>query len=202
MIKKYSLLALETALNHALSLDADISTKMGCLEDKTLKVIISPLDVYFFMHIKDGKFHLKEAISYLPDTTIHSTPLGLIRLSLLPASKARSLFNDSIRLTGDVETGQQVKQLFDSLEIDWEGHLARFTGDVIAHQIGSMFRSTKAFTAHFHDSMRKNTTEYVQEELRILPTALELKNFYEDIDALALAVERLAARVRILSESS
>ena len=43
-------------------------------------------------------------------------------------------------MTGDVELGQQVKTLFDEIDIDWEGHLARFTGDVVAFQVGSLFR--------------------------------------------------------------
>lgn len=202
MIKKYSLKTLEVALNHALNLDADIHTKMQVLEGKTLKIIISPLDVYFFMHIEEGRMCLLDEVSYPIDTTIHSSPLGLIRLSLLPVSKARSLFNDSIRMSGDIETGQQIKQLFDSLEIDWEGHLARFTGDVIAHQVGSMLTRGQSFAEHLHDSMQKNTTEYLQEELRVLPTAEELKNFYEDIDTLLLDVERLEAQIRLLDTSS
>jgi ubiquinone biosynthesis protein UbiJ len=202
MIKKYSLKLLETALNHGLNLDEDIHTKMQCLEGKTLKIIIAPLDVYFFIHIEDGKMCLLDEVSFEVDTTIHSSPLGLIRLSLLPVSKARSLFNDSIRMTGDIEVGQHIKQLFDGLEIDWEGHLARFTGDVIAHQIGSIFSRGQAFGEHVQDSMRKNTSEYLQEELRVLPTAEELKNFYEDVDKLRLDVERMEAQIQFLRTPS
>ena len=60
-----------------------------------------------------------------PDTTIESSPLGLIRLSLLPVSKARSLFHDEVVITGDIQLGQQIKKLFDAIDIDWEGHIAR-----------------------------------------------------------------------------
>ena len=200
MLKKYSLKALQTAINHALSLDAQMPAKIAALEGKALKIIIAPLDVYFYIHFNQLQMQLLDEYNDVVDTTIHSNPLGLIRLSLLPASKARSLFNDKIRLTGDVETGQKVKQLFDELDIDWEGHLAHFTGDVVAHQIGSLFRKGRDFTAHLNESMRLNTKDYLQEELRLLPTQQELLDFYHDIDVLALRVERLQARIALMDK--
>jgi len=200
MLKKYSLKALQTAINHALALDQNMPSKIAVLEGKRLKIIIAPLDVYFYIHFHQGELLLLDEYQGEPDTTIHSNPLGLIRLSLLPASRARSLFNDKIRLSGDVETGQQVKALFDALDIDWEGHLAHFTGDVVAHQLGSLFRKGRDFSTHFRESMRLNTRDYLQEEARLLPTRDELQDFYEDVDTLALQVERLAARVALMDK--
>ena len=132
------------------------------------------------------------------DTIIHSNPIGLIRLSLLPASKARSLFNDKIRMSGDIELGQQVKKLFDDMDIDWEGHLAHFTGDVVAHQIGSFVRKGMEFKKQFSHSMRHNMTEYLQEELRVFPSRNELDDFFNDVDELSLNVERLQAHINQL----
>ncbi|MCK1850929.1 YihY/virulence factor BrkB family protein, partial [Legionella pneumophila] len=34
------------------------------------------------------------------------------------------------------------------IDIDWEGHLAHFTGDVVAHQIGSFVRKGLEFKNH------------------------------------------------------
>lgn len=133
-----------------------------------------------------------------PDTIIHSSPLGLIRLSFLPASKARSLFNDKIRLSGDVELGQAVKNLFDELDIDWEGHLAHFTGDVVAHQVGSLFRQGLAFKKQLQESLHLNMSDYLHEELRAFPSREEINDFFNDIDQLALDVERLQAHVNQL----
>jgi ubiquinone biosynthesis protein UbiJ len=199
MLKKYSLKALQKAIQHAMALDIDISRKMSVLNGKVLKIILAPLDVYFYMHFEQNQLYLLAEYEAEADTTIYSSPLGLIRLSLLPASEARSIFNDKIRITGDLETGQQVKQLFDSLEIDWEGHLAHFTGDVVAHQLGEWFRKGRAFTEGLGESMRLNTQEYLQEELSVLPTNYELQDFYTSVDELTHAVERLQARMQLLS---
>ena len=198
MLKKYSLKALQKAINVAMSLDKDMPTKINALDKKVIEMIITPLNVNFFIQFADGEICLFDEYEGHADTIIHSNPIGLIRLSLLPASKARSLFNDKIRMSGDIELGQQVKQLFDSLDIDWEGHLAHFTGDVVAHQIGSFVRKGIEFKKHLSESMRLNVAEYVQEELRICPSKNELDDFFNDVDELAITVERLQAHVNQL----
>ncbi len=49
MIKKYSLSVLQGAINHALALDESLPSKMQTLQGKVLEIIISPLNVNFFM---------------------------------------------------------------------------------------------------------------------------------------------------------
>lgn len=195
ILKQYSLKALEKAINHAMALDEQLPEKMSSLDGKTLEMIISPLEINFYILFTEGHLKLLDNIEGAPNTTIYSSPIGLIRLSLLPASKARSLFNDKIKIEGDLEFGQQVKKLFDNIDIDWEGHLAQFTGDVVAHQIGSIFRKGRDFTKRFNHSMRMNVTEYLQEELRCFPSRPEIEDFIYDVDELSLRVERLNARI-------
>lgn len=195
MFKKYSLKALEKAINHAMSLDELMPEKLQQLDGKVLELVISPLNIGFFIQFKDHKMWLLDHYEGQADTIIHSSPVGLIRLSLLPASKARSLFNDKIRISGDIELGQKVKQLFDGIDIEWEGHLAQFTGDVVAHQVGNWVRKGMDFQQQLLQSMRWNTTEYLQEELRVTPSKNEMDDFFNDVDALSLDVERLQAHI-------
>lgn len=195
MLKRYSLKALQHALNKALALDEQWPNKTQELHGRVVHLVIAPLDVSFFIRFSDGQLQLLDEYDGEVDTTIRSSPLGLIRLSVLPASKARSLFNDKVRISGDIELGQKIKQLFDGLDIDWEGHLAHFTGDVVAYQVGSLLRKGFSFTQGVGDSMRQNVSEFLQEELSVTPSAEELADFYSDVDQLSLAVERLQARI-------
>lgn len=196
MIKKYSLKALEKAINYALRMDEDLPQKMKPLQGRVVAVVIAPLGVRFFILFEDRGLRLRDAFEGTVDTTIHSSPLGLIRLSFLPASQARSLFNEKIRLTGDVELGQEVKKLFDALDIDWEGHLAQFTGDVCAHQIGSLFKKASQFHQRLGQSLRHNSREYVQEERQLLPSREEVEDFFAEVDEARLEVERLEAQLK------
>ncbi len=201
MIKKYSLKVLQKAINHALALDPSMPEKIMALEGKVLKVIIAPLTVSFYIHFTAQQIELLPYYESEPDTIIQSSPLGLIRLSFLPASQARSLFNDQIKLLGDVELGHRIKKLFDELDIDWEGHLALFTGDVVAYQFGSLLRNGLRFKKQVTNTFSENFNDYVHEELRIFPPREEIEDFYHDIDALALDVERLAAQINQLKVS-
>jgi ubiquinone biosynthesis accessory factor UbiJ len=202
MLKKYSLKTLQKATNAALSLDEHMPEKLQALDSNVLKIMITPLNVHFFIRFANQEILLLENYEGTPDTIIHSSPIGLIRLSLLPTSKARSLFNDKVHMSGDIELGQQVKQLFDQIDIDWEGHLAQFTGDVVAHQIGSLVRKGIHFKNHINESMRLNISEYLQEELSLVPSRNELDDFFNDIDALSLDVERLTAHINQLMSSN
>ncbi len=198
MIKKYSLLALQKAINHALALDPSMPAKIQSLQGHVLQIIISPLNVYFFIAFEQGQLRLLDQYNEHPDTIIHSSPLGLIRLSLLPASRVRSLFNDKIRMSGNIELGQRVKQLIDELDIDWEGHLALFTGDVVAHQVGSFVRQGLRFKRQISNSLRHNVTDFLQEESRTFPPREEVNNFFHDVDILSMDTERLAAHINQL----
>ncbi|HAT8717895.1 TPA: hypothetical protein JBA90_13465 [Legionella pneumophila subsp. pneumophila] len=198
MLKEYSLKALQTAINQAMKLDEQMPQKIQKLDGKTLEMVITPLNVNFYIRFKGSEMQLLHRIDGRPDTIIHSNPIGLIRLSLLPTSKARSLFNDKIRISGDIELGQSVKKLFDEIDIDWEGHLAHFTGDVVAHQIGSFVRKGLEFKNQFSTSMQQNITEFLQEELRICPSRNELEDFFAEVDELVLSVDRLQAHINNL----
>lgn len=202
MLKEYSLKALQKAINQALCLDEQMPKKLQVLDGKIIEMVITPLNVNFYIRFKDGEMQLFHQMDSRPDTIIHSNPIGLIRLSLLPASKARSLFNDKIRISGDVELGQKVKKIFDEMDIDWEGHLAYFTGDVVAHQIGSFVRKGLEFKNQFSTSMQQNITEYLQEELRVFPSRNELDDFFSEVDEIVLSVDRLQAHINYLMSSN
>ena len=202
MIKKYSLSVLQKAINHALALDEGMHLKIQDLHGKVLEIIISPLNVNFFMCFEANELKLLADFEGRPDAIIRSSPMGLIRLSILPASKVRSLFNDKIRISGDIELGQRVKKLFDEIDIDWEGHLAQFTGDVVAYQVGSLVRKGLAFKQQVGRSIRQDISEYLQEELRAFPPREEVNDFFKEVDELSLSVERIEARMNQLRMSS
>lgn len=200
MLKEYSLPPLQFALNRALSLDPNHIEKLKPFLEKCIKINIVPLNFSFFMRFIDNEIALKASDSCEPDAILHASPIGLIRLSLLPASSARSLFNDRLRIEGDTELGMQLKQLFDSLDLDWEGHLARFTGDMVAQQFGRFIRKSVEKTKAIHQSFKRQTQEYIYHEAAVTPSQAELANFYDDVDELMLDTERLEAKITLFIE--
>ena len=198
MIKSYTLKALQKAINHGLALDVSSAGRIKKLAGKRLKIVVKPINVVFFIQFSETSLELHQELSGDVDTVIESNPMGFIRLSLLPSSKVRSLFNDQIKLTGNIEVGQQVKELFDDLDIDWEGHLSQFTGDVVAHQVGRLFRKGHQMTNQLSESFHHSMTEFIQEEIKMFPPTEEVQDFFKDVDELLLGVERLEAKINQL----
>jgi ubiquinone biosynthesis accessory factor UbiJ len=198
MIKNISLQALQFAINQAIQLDKDMVEKLYPFDHKIIEVLILPLGVRFYLRFFQGIIYLNTDAIKEPDTIIHTSPLGLIRLSFLPSSKMRSLFNDNIRISGDLELGQALKKVFDEMDIDWEGHLAHFTGDVAAFQIGKVLRKGLQFQEKCVEHLRQSTKAYLIHEVHMTPSKLEIDEFCEDVDELRLRAERLLAHAHYL----
>ena len=195
MIKQCSLLVLQTAVQQALRLDPNIRSQLSNLQSKVLEIILLPMDIHLFIQVDNGTLVFFASPPACPDTIITSSPVGLISLGILPASQARSLLNDRVKISGDLAVGLELKKIFDSLEIDWLGHLSRFTGDVIAHQVGLIFQKCSEKTKNLSASLSNNIREYVQEEARLFPSGEEVQDFFNEIDELSLYAERLSAHI-------
>ncbi|MCX7115455.1 MAG: SCP2 sterol-binding domain-containing protein [Gammaproteobacteria bacterium] len=196
MIQQVPLRVLEAAMNTALSLDELAVEKLAQFEGKTIRVFVAPLHLTFFMRFLSKKICLLPTYDGISDADIHSSPMGLIRLSLLPASKARSLFHDGVRIEGDVELAQRVKAVIDELDIDWEGHLARFTGDMVAHHVGSCVRSMKHMLGQAQSALTFQLSSYLREESGLSPSIEAVHDFCDEVDELKLDVERIEAKIK------
>jgi len=97
-----------------------------------------------------------------------------------------------------VEAGQAFKAALDELDIDWEEQLAGITGDMVAHQLGNTMRSAGNWLRQGRTTLEQDLGEYLQEELRVVPTRIEIENFIADVDQLRMDLERLEARIRRL----
>ena len=195
MIKKYSLMLLQTAIQCALRLDPAVPRQLNTLSGKVLEIILLPLDIHIFIQVAHDTLVFFADAPSQPDTVISSTPLSLIRLSLLPAVQAQSLLNDQVNISGDLTFGLEMKKILDGLDIDWAGHLASFTGDALAHQISLFASRGHDYAQHFAKSLRDNISEYIQEEARLSPGREEVRDFCNEVDDLSLYAERLSAYI-------
>jgi ubiquinone biosynthesis accessory factor UbiJ len=191
MLKHYFLHTLQTVLNYALNLDESTPDKLQELSGSVIEMVISPLNFNFFISFQDASIQLCAESPNAADTVIYSSPIGLLNLSLTPASKIRSLFNDQIKITGNLELGQKVKKFMDELDLDIEGQVAKVTGDVVAYKLGSILRNGIEKQQQVTSSVCENISEFMQEECLIVPSAEELNDFLHDVDELNLRAERL-----------
>jgi ubiquinone biosynthesis accessory factor UbiJ len=185
---------LENMLNGYIALDPEFPRRLDVLQAKTFRVQISGMNLDVYMTIAQRRIRLYELREVDPDVTLRGTPLAL--LNLLRTDDPMTLVQQGqIELGGDVQLARALKNIFDSLDIDWEEKVARMIGDWPAHQIGIFTRRFKQWNQRSHESVQRSAGEYLQEESRLLPARIEIENFIADVDALREAVDRLEARI-------
>ncbi len=196
-IKPILISAFETALNHYLDLDEDLPLFLQPLAGKVIAVTILPFNATLYLC---PTTHSIQVIDHYPgevDTTLRGslTALGLMGLSATPA---RALFSGEVSIEGDLSIGHKFQELFKQLDIDLEERLAHYTGDVIAHKVGHLFRSANQWQQQTLTTLKLNATEFLQDETQDLPPAPEVNIFYQQIDHLKEDFDRLDARIQRL----
>jgi len=83
-----------------------------------------------------------------------------------------------------------------ALTADWEGQLAPFVGDALAHKIGTAARGLSAWRAETHQRGSEDVGEYLQEEARVLVTRSEWQELEQETDLVRESLDRLIARAQ------
>ncbi len=191
--------ALETALTQYLSLDEDSPLLLQPLAGKVIAIQFEPMNETLYFCPTDHHIQILENFQGQADATIrgHLIQLGL---SKFQSSSLESVFNGDLHIEGDTQTARHFQQLFSRIDIDLEEKLAGVTGDVIAHQIGNLFRRGQQWLNHSSESIRSNSKEFLQEETRDLPARPEVDAFCTAVDHLRTDFDRLQARIDYLTQ--
>jgi ubiquinone biosynthesis protein UbiJ len=195
--KPFLAAALESALNRYLKLDMDAGELLAPLAGKVIALTVEPFGETVYLCPTESAIQVLDAYPEPPDTRISGSlsALGMMGISSRPM---RAVFSGEVKIEGDVATGRKFQALFDRLNIDLEEQLSRFTGDVIAHQIGNFFRTGTRWTRESIRTFELNLSEFLQEETRDLPAAPEAEIFYRRVDELRTDFDRLNSRVERL----
>lgn len=117
----------------------------------------------------------------------------------MASGDTRAIQDGRLNVRGDTALAHQFQRAIEQLNPDWEAAMARHLGDVPAHFLAGRLRSAMKWSRDARQSMASNLEEYLHEETSALPGRRELEASFQDIDALSLRVERLAARLEFLS---
>lgn len=193
MIATAASAALEAAVNRYLGLDPDAKRKIAELHGRVVGVELSGIGTLYLVPGPEG-LQITTQHEGEPDCTLQGSALDLIRMSRSEDS-AEHLFAGRVSIAGDSELGHRFGKILGAMDIDWEEQLSRITGDVVAHEMGKGARAMVNWGRVTADTAGKNLQEYLQEEVRLLPTRYEAEEFLTGVDTLRDDVERLQTRV-------
>lgn len=196
MLGVAALAGLEQALNAALALDPKTLERLGRLQGRVIAIELSGTGIRLLLQPERNALRLMGHYDGVVDTTLRGSPFALLRMSA--GRTGEGMFRGEVEIDGDVELGQQIQRVFEKLEIDWEEHLSRLTGDIVAHQIGNTVRDLFSWGERAADHLGEDTADYLQEETEILPLHWEVQEFIEQVDTLRSDADRIEARIKRL----
>lgn len=188
--------AIETALNALLQRDPRSGLRQQALNGKILAIEIRGWDT-FWLHFAPGTISVLTAYEAASDAGITLDLEALPRLQ--QTDQLTALIREGrVDLSGNPALFNSLSSVLGELRIDWEGELARYSGDVMAHLLFREGRRLHQFGCRELERNRQDLAEYLIEELRLAPGPLEVADFCDevtllkrDLDGSALRLERL-----------
>lgn len=194
---------LEATGNHLLEFDPGTHQKLSQLQGKVFKleVLVVHRELYF-LPTHEG-IQIKRQWSGHVDIILRGSPLAFAQFGLKQKGVDNQVFLDKrVTIEGDVELAQDLQKIIRELDIDFEELLARYVGDIAAHEIGRSTRALREWAKEAANSVRLDIQEYMVEESRILAPQWRVTKFNERADTLRADVERLDQRVQRIKNIS
>ncbi len=193
------LAALETGLNQLFAMDADSFSLLARFKGRIVAFQLTDLNQTLYFFTDQQGFQIVSHYEGEADTLISGSLIAFARMAMADEkSKTSAVFNGDIKITGDIALGQHFQALFKHLDIDWEEHLSRITGDVLAHSLGNIARSFIGWGKQTINSLSVDVGEYVQYESGDIASGPEISQFNEQIDTIRSDVDRADARLERL----
>lgn len=196
MAKTLALSSAESLINKALQFDPVTLQGLQALDGKVISLHgRSPV---FQLHLLPSE----EGISLFSiydegeaDASLHGTTFDFVQLL---RKKDQSLAEAPIDIQGDQALAEECLNLARELEIDWEELLSGFIGDIAAHEVGRQGRRFGRWAKKVHQSMLRNTREYLHYESRTVVNEEEVQQFSAEVAQLSEAVNNFEVRIQTL----
>lgn len=197
-LRKLAGRALETALNHALSLDPDTQAKLGALDGRSVQLHVHGLELRMAVTVVGE--HLK--VGPAPeqsDLRVAATPGSL--LSMLMRRHSESLAPGKVDIAGDAELARRLEKLASGFAPDFEEAFTRTFGDVLGVPLAKAVRHGLAHARETATHLTEDGAAWLRDETRLAIAPGEMESFLDDVDALRERTERLEARLSRLERA-
>jgi len=187
-----------SSINRYLALDPGAQESVAALQNRTISLKLKEFSFPLFFHIDNKSIKVLPELVDAADVSLVTSLPNLIQMTLGDDGD-ESILGSGIEMSGDMEVGRQFRNIFKNIDIDWEELVSKYTGDVIAHKLGNSYRQFGRWFANTRQSIQQDISEYLQEESRQLPSAIEVQEYINAVGDIRLAVERAEARLKMLT---
>ena len=189
--------ALQTALNHALSLDPDTRQRVAALEGRSIQVHLDGPELTLAITVREGSLEVGPARedSHL---RVRATPGSLLAMAVRRDDEG--VAPGKVDIAGDAELARRLEKLATQFAPDVEEAFARTFGDVLGVPLARAMRQALAHARESSRHLASDTADWLRDETRVAAAPGEVEIFLDGVDALRERSERLESRLARLEQ--
>lgn len=191
------LVSMETGINRYMQLDPAWQQWLKPLVGKSLRIRVRHLPVVINFYFYEKAVRLSKDIGET-DAQITASPTTFLALAYVKEHKS-FLTDGRLHIQGDLALVQAFETLWQQLQPAWAEVVAPYLGDTLTHYVAEGVTATKQAAQDGCAHLKQQLTEYIQDELQLLPAKPQLVDFYQRVDTLRQDTDRLAASISRLN---
>ena len=162
------------------------------LEGKILSIHIKNTSRFFNVIMSSNELN-PHTITENYDVQISGSLISFAKL--LRNNSSDVLRDGTISINGDVAVAQKFQKLFAMINPDIEEELSHFVGDIMANNIVTVSKKTGDWLNNTTNILQENIKEYLQEEIKLMPSKYELNIFSKEVSKIRDDIERLEKKI-------
>lgn len=199
-LRKLAGRALETALNHTLSLDPDTQQKLAALNGRRVLLHLAGPELALAVQVEDGRLKVgppDETETAASTLRVAATPGSLLAMALRRGDDG--VAPGKVEIAGDADLARRLEKLASQFAPDFEEAFARTFGDVLGVPIARAVRKALAHAKETASHLTEDGAAWLRDESRLALAPGEAEAFLDGVDALRERSERLEARINRLA---
>ena len=196
-LRKLAGRALETALNHTLSLDPDTQQKLAALNGRSVQLHLRGPELALAVTVDDARLKVGPPQD---DSQLKVTPPPGTLLAMLSPRDEDGIAQGKVEIAGDAELARRLEKLAGKFAPDFEEAFARSFGDVLGVPLARAVRKALALARDTAGHLTEDTADWLRDEARVAMAPGEVEGFLDGVDNVRERSERLEARVQRLMQ--
>ncbi|MDQ6647351.1 MAG: SCP2 sterol-binding domain-containing protein [Pseudomonadota bacterium] len=194
-LRKLAGRALETALNHTLSLDPETRQRLSALNGRSVQLHLRGPEIALAVTVHDGQLKVGPPQDD-NQLRVAATPGSLLAMTLRRDDDG--IAPGKVDIAGDAELARRLEKLASKFAPDFEEAFARTFGDVIGVPLARAVRKALDHARETAAHLTEDTADYLRDEARVAMAPGEVEVFLDGVDHLRERSERLESRVKRL----
>jgi ubiquinone biosynthesis protein UbiJ len=199
-LRKLAGRALQSALNHTLSLDPDTQQKLAALNGRSVQLHLRGPEIALAITVDNTTLIVGPPLEAAgpSDSPLHvaATPGSL--LAMLFRRDEDGIAPGKVEIAGDADLARRLERLASKFAPDFEEAFARSFGDVLGVPLARTVRKALTHARETAAHLTEDSADWLRDEARLALAPGEVEGFLDGVDEVRERGDRLASRVQRL----